>query len=758
VNDTTPVDVPVPTGGKRNDRWRKREFCYGYMTRDHLSRPLIEASSPTNLVCMVKDWGNFGQNRTPIGVVDHEFAQNIYMPRWDTTDVESTLLSFGQRVGLARPEYTENQLKLMRFVTDRMNDEVIPLPPDEFFDFETYLKQNKKWTELEKEEMRRHFDLYCETLRIDKNTTMFVKWEPGDEFKVCRLIFSVTLDIKVSRGPEIKAMEDWYFSQIRNHVKHLTSEQRLKYIKDTLGDILDDEYIKSTDFRRFEHIFTKGMLLNVEVRHFLHMIKNNPSKNHLLAQMVDQTDWNKFITARRTYICYLAEKRKSGYSETSYFNYFTNRVLNTCMYWHMYHDVTQTDPWAILETKTIKLGDPVPSDRPWHIEDCSNLAGKIDKRLSRNLDIHKQIYLKNFNEYLALKQFNAKADLPLNYEHINKIGISKYQEIFGILTPDQVKEYNQYLNLVDKCYEVKFHAHTKQEKLDEWENFVTWAETYGYLSRRVFEGDDGIFIVKAEFKDMVNSYYKMVGVEVKSETHKQLNTASFCGLVFDDSEKLFRNPLTTIAKFPILDPKYARVNPDKLKALSRVKAMSLYSECKNCPILSAYALAVITFTSAYHKQAINLIEGGLIRKNMSSYEYDHFLLNLGNWRDSPTEWLKSYQRPSLETFLQYARTYNLEAQEVIDVHNLFEDVFKKSVPQKFPRTDFFYDHAPMEWKFYAGNYVHWKTPDDICHAFMMDPISSKRIGEEDGQGYKLAVFQPLVALKGVDRIGHCLNF
>jgi len=708
------------------------------------------------------------ENRTPIGVAWKEIAQDILKPRWSTNDIESTLLSFGQRVGLDRKEYSEKQLQVMRFVTDQILKEIKPLGGDEFFDFEQYLKSNKKWSEAEKEEMREHWDVYCATLKIDKNTKMFVKWEPGDEFKVCRMIFAVTLDIKVTRGPTVKTMEDKFFEQMGNHVKHLTSQQRLEKIKETLGSILDDEVIKSTDFKRFEHIFTKGMFYATEYRLFVHMLQNNPQKRSVLEAMFESGEWSKFITASRAYYCYLFEKRKSGYPETSFSNWFVNYVLNTCMFWQMYNYVFNTDPFELFETKTVQVGDYVPSDWAYHpvkihkLLDGDRLYTQEEIReplkcLHRRMDdLGSRLDLESLNITGSfLKRLSGETGDLTTYEDLNlydlrRRGIENYLQVYGPMNEKQLEQYNDYRKQLESESYLRLEKFSADEKGAAWKDFVTWAETYGYLSRRVFEGDDGIFIVKKEYSNLVNDFYQMVGVVVKSETHEKLNTASFCGLVFDDEGILFRDPISTIAKFPILDAKYCRVNDNKMKALLRIKAMSLMSENPGCPILNVYALSVMRATEWQRDNANKYMKANWFRSTLSSYEYEQFMLNCG---DIYKDWYASYKRPSHTTFLQFSKTYNLDIDMVIDCHNTFERyAFAPTVKSlRFPVHNIFRDSSPIEWKYYTDNYCFAKNPRDICHVFLKYKKEYDTLFPRAEDGYKHIAFQPRKPVSGEDR-------
>jgi hypothetical protein len=132
-------------------------------------------------------------------------------------------------------------------------------------------------------------------------------------------------------------------------------------------------------------------------------------------------------------------------------------------------------------------------------------------------------------------------------------------------------------------------------------NLMFWlflCEEKGASCEGFVEGDDGIFSVMGDAPTAAD--FERLGLVVKIEEHTRLNTASFCGNVFDEVEQT-----------QITDPRYAAVNlfwlPGKYAfskksvqlALLRSKALSLHHQYPKHPILSALSKRILQLTRSY---------------------------------------------------------------------------------------------------------------------------------------------------------------
>jgi len=124
-----------------------------------------------------------------------------------------------------------------------------------------------------------------------------------------------------------------------------------------------------------------------------------------------------------------------------------------------------------------------------------------------------------------------------------------------------------------------------------WSNLMFMlflTERRGGKAVGVVEGDDGLFRVDgpcptaADFADL--------GLVIKLEVHDELETASFCGLIFDREDLVnITSPLDELVSFGWCQSRYANSSPKIKLMLLRCKALSLAHQYPGCPILSSLA-------------------------------------------------------------------------------------------------------------------------------------------------------------------------
>ncbi len=112
----------------------------------------------------------------------------------------------------------------------------------------------------------------------------------------------------------------------------------------------------------------------------------------------------------------------------------------------------------------------------------------------------------------------------------------------------------------------------------------------------VIEGDDGLYTGEGNLP--TEQDFLEIGFTIKMERHENLNTASFCGLIFDEQDELnITDPIAEIISFGWTKSEYVRSKDIKLKQLLRSKALSLAYQYPGCPIvqnLAFYGLRVTT--------------------------------------------------------------------------------------------------------------------------------------------------------------------
>jgi hypothetical protein len=110
----------------------------------------------------------------------------------------------------------------------------------------------------------------------------------------------------------------------------------------------------------------------------------------------------------------------------------------------------------------------------------------------------------------------------------------------------------------------------------------------------VVEGDDGLFTMNGEFP--TSEDFAKLGLIIKMDVHESIETASFCGLVFDREDLInVTDPREVLAGFGWGASKYSGSRKSKLLTLLRCKALSVAHQYPGCPILGSlaqYALRV----------------------------------------------------------------------------------------------------------------------------------------------------------------------
>lgn len=111
----------------------------------------------------------------------------------------------------------------------------------------------------------------------------------------------------------------------------------------------------------------------------------------------------------------------------------------------------------------------------------------------------------------------------------------------------------------------------------------------------VVEGDDGLFVVEGPHPTAHT--FKNMGLTIKLEECQSISTASFCGLIFDEVDKInISNPIEDLQTFGWSNKQYSVAGDRKLKQLLRSKSLSMLYQYRNAPIYQALARYGIRMT------------------------------------------------------------------------------------------------------------------------------------------------------------------
>ncbi len=133
------------------------------------------------------------------------------------------------------------------------------------------------------------------------------------------------------------------------------------------------------------------------------------------------------------------------------------------------------------------------------------------------------------------------------------------------------------------------------------------------------EGDDGIFRVDGQAPTTED--FARLGLVAKIEEHTSIETASFCGNVFDpDIGTQITDPRSAAGNLFWMDARYSGLKEGVRRSLLRAKALSMKHQYPRHPILSPLSERVLELTRSYDVRCV------LTRKGMlSEWERDQLV-------------------------------------------------------------------------------------------------------------------------------------
>lgn len=125
----------------------------------------------------------------------------------------------------------------------------------------------------------------------------------------------------------------------------------------------------------------------------------------------------------------------------------------------------------------------------------------------------------------------------------------------------------------------------------------------------VVEGDDGLFFFEGCPPDA--SLFEEMGLIIKLDYHPDLNSASFCGIIYDPEDRAnITEPLSVLVDTPYTGNQYVSATDGSLRKLLKAKAYSLAYQYPRCPILSVYAEYLLRMTAdVSDDDVVQLLEG-----------------------------------------------------------------------------------------------------------------------------------------------------
>lgn len=208
--------------------------------------------------------------------------------------------------------------------------------------------------------------------------------------------------------------------------------------------------------------------------------------------------------------------------------------------------------------------------------------------------------------------------------------------------------------------------------------------------RGTVEGDDGLTSVPPDAVYDPEVFTKL-GLVVKLEEHRDLCTASFCGLIFDPDECInVTDPLEVLTSFGWTTARYHKSNFRTKNKLLRCKSLSYLHQYPGCPIIQSLA------------------EYGL--RMTRSFNIDHFVrekLQTSQWEREQlidalsTKWNDPRRPVGPKTRLLVEDKYKIPVEIQYKIEAYLGGL-KSLVPLELPCFDLM---TPQSWRHYWSNYV-----------------------------------------------------
>lgn len=208
----------------------------------------------------------------------------------------------------------------------------------------------------------------------------------------------------------------------------------------------------------------------------------------------------------------------------------------------------------------------------------------------------------------------------------------------------------------------------------------------------VVEGDDGLFSGTGRFPTPAD--FERLGLNLKMSSFDDIGKASFCGMVFDPSERVaVTNPLKYLATCAWATGKYVHSRQSKKLELLRCKALSLAHAFPGCPILDAYSHYLLRAT-----RGVNAEKFATSSRAINNYWRDAIMKALSQ----ESNLKRTESGPRTRSLVEELYGIPVELQLAIEAEL---DSMHELKPLNFPTL---VDLAPPDWRTYYDRYVFSK--------------------------------------------------
>jgi len=206
--------------------------------------------------------------------------------------------------------------------------------------------------------------------------------------------------------------------------------------------------------------------------------------------------------------------------------------------------------------------------------------------------------------------------------------------------------------------------------------------------RGIYEGDDSAVV--SPYVPTPTDYQNL-GFKVEMSVEPTLSTASFCGLIFDDSDlRNITNPLVELISFGWTNMRYVGARRGTKLALLKCKSLSMMYQYAGCPILSS--LGKMGYRISKHADIRRVADG------LSLWEKEQLADVIS---DSRKVQEVSSIPVGIRTRLLMEKMYGIRVEDQILVEN-YLDKMTKLEPIRIPQL---HKYLHKDWIDYWQNYV-----------------------------------------------------
>jgi len=205
----------------------------------------------------------------------------------------------------------------------------------------------------------------------------------------------------------------------------------------------------------------------------------------------------------------------------------------------------------------------------------------------------------------------------------------------------------------------------------------------------IFEGDDSAVV--SPYIPTVQDY-RQAGFQIEMNTQPSVDTASFCGLIFDPEDKVnVTDPMQELITFGWTNRRYVGATPGTRKALLKSKSLSMIYQYAGCPILAALGRYGLRMTKHADTRKIE--------KNLSLWEKDQ----MADAKDALSKRFESIINTpvGMKTRLLMEKMYGVLVEDQI-----YAEKYLDSLTQLQPlHMPLLMKYMKTEWTHYYDNYV-----------------------------------------------------